>query len=816
MKQTHLICRLACVLAAVTLVPCARSAETVAFWAFDEPVGMYPSSVLSDQGPEEFTLALGLGGSVVPGRFGNALAPLPQLVPELPEGSVLFGLTQLPTPPDRTVPPMSWMNARFAALMTRGERHLRQEFEYANVTQTGVNLGDFDWTVEFWLYPQSWGGTDRDGVVFEIGEGPRGENDRLTALILRGDRTGFVLLNQPTDTEVVLPSDAASLREPGRWIHLAFVYDAGRRQMSHFVNGRLQERVPGVRLKSLAEGEEAYFSLLRDGLWNQPLPGSIDELRFSRGLRYGDDFQPPGSLVGNAACGQPELEASIIRPLLFGSSDQSDNGVLDLGNRKHLLIDDALFSESRNVEFRPNPPEKVELVYEVKGAFRKHLTVIEDEDGLIRIYNPIGQEDRLGVRTSRDGVHFDIPEISTIEPDFPNIVTTDSVGTPSVFIDPLAPPAERWKLVSGTNEQGIFLFTSPDGYAWTKCPTAALSSWSGSQSNMFYDDQKGAYVGYHRTDIGETVHSRTERRFVMTEVKSLAPPWPFQALTQADYDRVGESTRLDRNRPWFLDNGPLTPGGIGIEYPTVFALRDGFDPDSTDIYVPKAVKYPWAPDTYLAFPCVYYHYEEGPAGRRALGTEEQARGSGPLEIQLMSSRNGVDWSRHPRPVWLNVGRTDGLDIHQNYIAHGMVRRGDEIWMYSYNTEEYHSGRKSRPDGRRGVFRTVNRLDRFVAAEAPYDEEGLLMSRPLIFDGRRLSLNVDTGATGFLQVGLVAGDGRPLEGYGLDDCIYVNGNDLDATVQWLDRGSDLSALAGQPVRLIIRMRGARLFALQFAD
>ena len=91
-----------------------------------------------------------------------------------------------------------------------------------------------------------------------------------------------------------------------------------------------------------------------------------------------------------------------------------------------------------------------------------------------------------------------------------------------------------------------------------------------------------------------------------------------------------------------------------------------------------------------------------------------------------------------------------------------------------------------------------------------------MSRSLIFDGKRLSLNVDTGATGFLQVGLVAGDGRLLEGYGLDDCIYVNGNELDTTVEWLDRGADLSALAGQPVRLIIRMRGARLFALQFAD
>jgi hypothetical protein len=76
--------------------------------------------------------------------------------------------------------------------------------------------------------------------------------------------------------------------------------------------------------------------------------------------------------------------------------------------------------------------------------------------------------------------------------------------------------------------------------------------------------------------------------------------------------------------------------------------------------------------------------------------------------------------------------------------------------------------------------------------------------------------VDTGATGFVQIGLTRGDGRPIEGFGVDDGVYVNGNELDYTVEWLERGADLSALAGQPVRMVIRMRGSRLFALQFTD
>lgn len=800
----------------LVLAPSAgRSAETVAFWAFDEPVGIYPSSVLSDQGPGDHALILGPGGSVVAGRFGNALSARPQPEIDVPEGSVLFGLTQAPTPQGRTVPPLSWHNARFAALITTGENHLRKEFTFLNATRSGLNLGAFDWTVEFWFKPDAWSPTDSDGIVFEVGEGPRGENRHVTSLALTGDRTGFVLRNRASGSEVNIASDSDRLRQTGAWVHLAFTYDAGRQRLRHYLDGREQKETARVALQQLDEGEEAYFTLLRDGHWLHPLPGAIDEFRVSQGLVPEEEMGRATSLVPHPDCGRPAEAFAVEQPLLFPEGG-SPSVPINLGSRKHLLIDDSLFSVNRGVTFRPVPPQQVELVYEVEGSFRKHLTVVEDEEGMIRIYNPIGREDRLGVRLSRDGVNFEIPDLTDIEKAYPNITIADPVGTPSVFIDPLGSPNERWKMVSGYAERGIFLYTSPDGYAWTRCPTAVLPAWSGSQSNMFFDDQRGTYVGYHRSDMGDTPSGKTERRFVMTEVEALTPPWPFAPVSQEDYHRAAETSRLDSKRPWYVDNGPLTPGGIGIEYPTVFTPNDNFDPVATDIYVPKAVKYPWAPDAYFAFPCMYFHYQgNGPATRQALGEESRRRGSGPIEIQLMTSRDGVNWTRYPRPVWHGVGEVDGLNIHQTYIAHGMVRRGEEIWMYSFDTEEYHSSVRGTPN-RKGVFRLVSPVDRLVAAESAYDEEAELHSRPLVFAGKRLSLNVDTGATGYLQVGLTRGDGRDLPGYGVDDCIYVNGNESDTTVEWLDKGTDLSALAGQSVRLSIRMRGSRLYSLQFTD
>ena len=53
------------------------------------------------------------------------------------------------------MPPMDWANANFCALMTRGEKHLRQEVGFASPTETRLNLADFDWTVEFWYRPDA-------------------------------------------------------------------------------------------------------------------------------------------------------------------------------------------------------------------------------------------------------------------------------------------------------------------------------------------------------------------------------------------------------------------------------------------------------------------------------------------------------------------------------------------------------------------------------------------------------------------------------------------------------------------------------------
>ena len=92
--------------------------------------------------------------------------------------------------------------------------------------------------------------------------------------------------------------------------------------------------------------------------------------------------------------------------------------------------------------------------------------------------------------------------------------------------------------------------------------------------------------------------------------------------------------------------------------------------------------------------------------------------------------------------------------------------------------------------------------------------GEFVTRPLVFEGSELVLNVSTSAAGGVNVEIQDDRGIPVEGFSMYDCHEVFGDSLERAVKW-GGGKDLGDLAGKPVRLRVRMRRARLYALQFA-
>ena len=793
------------------------AADTIALWLFDEPRATYPSSALDSSSDNDYPLVLGQGGRIVAGKFGNALAAIECDPIDYPSGAPAHGLKRpwqiLGKEDSRR---MTWSNSRFAALMTDGETHLRKEVGFANSVDTRLNLGNCDWTVEFWFKPARI--SSDEGVVFEIGLLPDSGERMKTCLVLSSDRRHFVLRNDPSKTNLSIATDVEALQgQEGAWHHLAFVFSEEEQQLRHYVDGQEQSLPAKCQLKSLPEKTPSYLSLGRNGSWNQPIPGHLDELRFSTGQVYRGSFRPPGSFAPQG----PRLTLKSGLPLLFDRSAPSKVPI-DLGRRKHIFIDDALLAEVKNAEFVVNPPRRAERVIDdIRGAFRKHLTVVDDPTNIIRIYNSV-QNDHLAVRVSSDGLHFTAPADGNRVNTTANGSASYSVVIPEMvgglgnpFIDTNGPDSERWKYFSDYHRRGIYLYTSPDGYRWRRNRTATLPFRSGTQSCTYYDDQRKLYVSHHRSGIHHTPVGDTERSSVVTEHEDLSEPIEFEPLSQRDYLERRSEQRLRNPLPWYLDNGPLTPGGFGLEFPHAFRPIAS-DPQGTDIYVTKAQKYPWAPDTYVAFPIVYFHYwPDGPMTRHVLAHPERKRGSGCVETQLEVSRDGRNWRRYPRPAYVGIGRHAGRDVVNAYIAHGMVRRGDEIWQYYFGETQYHSAHRSDRAGR-GVYRLVQRLDGFVSIDSPYDRDAIIVSKPLTFSGNRLTLNIDTDATGYAQVGLIDEHSAPVSGFSVDDCVYINGDFIDTEVEWLKRGSDLSEFVGRTVQLVIRMRGSKLYAMQFVD
>jgi hypothetical protein len=161
---------------------------------------------------------------------------------------------------------------------------------------------------------------------------------------------------------------------------------------------------------------------------------------------------------------------------------------------------------------------------------------------------------------------------------------------------------------------------------------------------------------------------------------------------------------------------------------------------------------------------------------------------------------GVSW---PRGHWLSFGslplfaRGDEVPGRCNvgdldWTPEVWLRASGEhsIWQYGtvrftehggalYGGVEHEGGYYDR------LLRLVQRLDGFVSLDAG-EEIGTVVTRPLVFEGARLVLNV--AAEGSLRVGLLDEAGRG--------------------------DGDVSRLAGGVVQLQVELQNTRLFALQF--
>jgi len=473
----------------------------------------------------------------------------------------------------------------------------------------------------------------------------------------------------------------------------------------------------------------------------------------------------------------------------------ADDAPLDVGSRRELFVDDSLIGSMKGLELRLHHPTPGEVVLVMdspwEGNTCAYVTVFRDGDKYRMYY----RGSRLDVKTrkageqvtcyaeSNDALHWTKPKLGIVEhagSKENNVLWAGEAShdfCPFKDENPDCPADARYKAVGdGKTPDGrraLAAFVSPDGLHWKPMqaePIIADGKFD-SQNLAFWDAVRGEYRAYYR-----------DFRDGLRDIK-----------TAASKDFVH----------W-------TPG----------QWLDYGDAPKEQLYTNQVRPYPRAPHLMIGLPTRYVDrgslaaFETLPDfdARRERHAMKARYGTAITEGLLMTSRDGLRFHRWPE-AFLRPGprTTENWSYGDNYIAWHVLETPSLLAGYPnelslYATEGYWI------DAATKLRRYTLRLDGFASVHAPY-AGGELITRPLTFAGDRLHLNYATSAAGSVRVEIQDADGRPIEGFRLDQCPPIFGDQLDRPVAWTGPAK-LADLQGKPIRLRITLSDADLYAVQF--
>jgi hypothetical protein len=524
----------------------------------------------------------------------------------------------------------------------------------------------------------------------------------------------------------------------------------------------------------------------------------------------------------------------------------------DIGSRKQLFIDYKFIEAAEGVSLTMNPPARTGEVliqadapWEQGNVLGSYGTVMADANGRVRLwYNVLGTEyapgknpDFMGVAyaESDDGIHFRKPELGLVEHNgsrrnnlvLPTDLSKMAIGGGSVWFDenPNCPPKElfkSWQKIypkPGTGIRGPHrVWLSPDGLHWKlseKLVTGLRAA--DTQDTWFWAPEIGRYVGYTR-EWTRFADGRPIRMASYNESSDMHTWEKMHIALEPDEADFAAAVRPQVDPPNMrVERETWIPKDLPPRRTTEVkegAAASVFDDPvpvpgaPLDIYGPGIAPYREADGVTIALLSTFHHWRTVEGGHSWPDT-------GDVRLAVSRDRRHFTQPGGQRQPFLRLGPAGAFDSKWIWVYPRPVRRGDELWIYYFGTNQDHSSRlEARATQRRtAISRAVMRLDGFVSADFDY-AGGTLMTPPLVFSGSRLELNLDTGAGGVARVEILEADGAPIPGFSMLDADQLNGNNVRMPVTWRGGSPDVRALAGRPIRLSFKMRAAKLYAFQF--
>lgn len=474
---------------------------------------------------------------------------------------------------------------------------------------------------------------------------------------------------------------------------------------------------------------------------------------------------------------------------------------INIGSRRELFVDLALADHVEGgAAIRLHAPvrREVALRYDQpwEGNASAYATVFQDGE-VYRMYyrghrylvddQPLrqAQSEVVCYAESKDGIAWTRPSLGL----YPwngskenNIIWMGSAEThnfaPFKDSNPNCAPDERYKAIGGTTDsKGLWTFKSEDGIHWVRKSSGPVVSKGAfdSHNTCFWDGDQGRYIMYVRYFSEDA----------------------FKGLRS-----IGVSYSTDFTT-W---SEP-----IGLDYP-------GSPPQQ--MYTNQIAPYYRAPQILLGFPTRYVARALNPHGaaldpvelRTRLIKADERCGTDLTDGVFMSSRDGHSFKRWDEAFLRPGPQKEGRWLYgDNYQAYGLWETPSDV-PGAPNEISMLFNEHAWDDTTHQERRYTVRLDGFTSLNAPLSG-GEFISKPLIFAGRQLSMNYATSAAGSLRVEIQDASGTPLPGFALDDSLEHYGDSVDQIVAWKS-GSDVSALAGKPVRLRFVLADGDLYSFVF--
>jgi len=457
------------------------------------------------------------------------------------------------------------------------------------------------------------------------------------------------------------------------------------------------------------------------------------------------------------------------------AAEPTASGPVKINGEPQLFLDDYVVGRMAGLTRMIHHPVRIDHpVLDSKrfGTWQPYLSVVfDDRSKRIRLWYDKGQA--FGITESEDGIHWGSSRGLQIVAKYGCAVIDDG----SRERDAKRRFKAAYWLEPKGRPRGIFVAFSPDGLAWTPYP--------GNPVLEGYPVPPAKFKRHQVGDIVDTYYDPLR--------KAYGAALKMPALPEDGYKAAPRAGQLFRRL-------------VGIS----------FSKDFVHWSKPKRIFVPDDKDEgMLEFYGMGGMHLRGSLRIgfvRVLRDDLPCDKGGPVNgigyTVLATSRDGETWHRYRAPFFDRNPKPGTWDHAMTWVG-AVLPVGDEVFLYYGG---YARGHKVSRNTERQLGLARIRKDGYVSLRAG-TQDGALMTKPLVFDGAALTLNIDMAEGGVVRVEVQDDQGRALPGLRLAECDPIVGDHIARMVTWKGK-SDLSSLVGKPIRLRFLMRSADLYAFQF--